>query len=172
MGLRLTMGGREHDDNGRYTEGYNAGFNQAMEEMRRRSRGESMDDVQGRQIGFTPYETEDRRRGRPRGEHSDMAEMLDMMHELKKGQESLKAGLASPVKKLDPRMDSLLETAVGVVDNPPSTWEPHMKRQDYLGIAKMEGKELLTALEAHKSAQDIRKELSHTIAALLQLAVY
>lgn len=183
MGLRMTMGGRKQDDSERYAEGYNNGFTHAMEEMRRRMLAhEPMEDaeemrrrmmahwpLENRQIGFIPYETEDRRRGRPRGEHEDMAEMMDMMRKLKESHESLKQGLASTVKKLDPRLVSLLETATSIAENPPSTWEPHIKRGDYLGIVKMEGKELMSALESHKSGKDMRKELSHTLAALMQL---
>lgn len=206
MNFRMTLGGNreeKHQGSEHYTEGYNAGYNNALEEMRRRSRGFAeplhnphnyevedrrgrrsrgewgtehmpMDDVhwplEQRQIGFVP-DVEDRRGRRGRGEYDENTEMLmQMMHELKAGQEQLKRGMTATAKKLDPHMEALLETATDVLENPPSTWESHMKRQDYLGIAKMEGKELLSALEAHKPVKEIRKELSHTLAALLMLA--
>lgn len=183
MNFRMKLGGGEkrHEESAHYTEGYNAGYNMAMDEMRRRTRGHddydeiesrrgrrsrsAMDDVhwplESRQIGFTGHD--DKRH------HDDMESLMRMMDDIKEGQERIKQGLAASTKKLDPHMDALLETATGVLDNPPSTWESYIKRQDYIGIAKMEGKELLAALEAHKPMKDIRKELSHTLAALLQL---
>lgn len=190
MNFRMKLGGddRPHD-NVHYTEGYNTGFAAAMDEMRRRTRSYADDHedienrrgrrargyveeydppasnkthwpIETRQIGF---DTEDRRT------RNDTEALMRMMDDLKEGQQHIMRGMAATVKKLDPRMEALLETAAGVLENPPSTWEPHMKRGDYLGIAKMEGKELLNALEAHKSEKDMRKELSHTLAALLQL---
>lgn len=173
MGLRMTMGGRREEEHPQYTEGYNAGYTHALDEMRRRrTRAEQhmpYDDVhwpveETRRMGYI----DDRRGRRSRAEHDD--EMLAMMHELKEGYEDLKRGMAS-AKKLDPHMEALLETATGVLESPPSTWEPYVKKRDYLGIAKMEGKELLAALEAHKPVKDIRKELSHTLAALMQLTI-
>lgn len=164
MHFRMTMGGREEPKQ-HYTEGYNAGYNNALEEMRRRTRGFD-DDYEARRR--TRAEMEPRRMG---FSHPDpMDELVDMLHDIKRGQEHLKQGFAAAAKKLDPHMEALLETATTVLDDPPSTWEPYVKRQDYFGIAKMEGKELLTALEEHKPVKDIRKELSHTLAALLQLA--
>lgn len=177
MNFRMPLGGGKQD-NQPYTEGYNAGYNSAVEEMRRRTR--SADDynatearrraeadihwpIEARRMGYVgePQQTD---------HHDDMRMMMNMLHEVKEGQEQLKRGMTSAVKKLDPHMEALLETATTVLDAPPSTWEPYVKRQDYFGIAKMEGKELLTALEEHKPVKDIRKELSHTLAALLQLA--
>lgn len=192
MNLRMTLGG-EHKEHHQYTEGYNAGFNMAMDEMRRRTRSysphEEWENRRGRPrgtyeehdmprddvrwpIGFAhEYPVEDRRGRRSRGEDDSRVDMLmDMMHDLKTEHEHLKRGMASSMKKLDPHMTALLETATSVMENPPSTWDAYMKREDYLGIAKMEGKELLTALEAHKPVKDIRKELSHTLAALMMLA--
>lgn len=191
MNLRMTLGGGEHKDSHRYTEGYNAGYNMAMDEMFRRTRSysphEEWENRRGRPrgayeghdmprddvhwpIGFAhEYPAEDRRRSR--GEDDSRVDMLmEMVADLKKGQDHLKQGMASSVKKLDPHMTALLETATSVMENPPSTWDAYMKRDDFLGIAKMEGKELLTALEAHKPVKDIRKELSHTLAALMMLA--
>lgn len=85
------------------------------------------------------------------------------------GHEEGLMGMAQSLKKIDPRLVGVLESAVGVLDNPPSTWAQYMHRKDFAGIAKMEGKELMTALEAHKPVSDIRKELTHTIAALFQM---
>lgn len=183
MNFRMKLGGDDKPhDNVHYTEGYNTGFAAAMDEMRRRTRSYADDHARGyveeydppadnrthwpvetRQIGF---DTEDRRT------RNDTETLMRMMDDLKEGQRHIMRGMAATSKKLDPRMEALLETAAGVLENPPSTWEPHMKRGDYLGIVKMEGKELLTALEAHKSEKDMRKELSHTLAALLQLTAH
>lgn len=201
MNFRMTLGGRhkdEHhheDESRRYAEGYNLGYNMAMDEMRRRTRSfhphEEWEDRRRRTRGFLPDEEWERhnphndvhwpigfahdyppegRRRRSRGEDDSRIEMLMDMVSAMKAEHDYKRGVASSVEKLDPRMAALFETAAGVLDNPPSTWDAYMKREDYLGIAKMEGKELLTALEAHKPVKDIRKELSHTLAALMMLA--
>lgn len=79
-------------------------------------------------------------------------------------------GMAKKLTKIDPRLVGVLESAMTVLENPPSTWAQYMHRKDYAGIAKMEGKELMTALEARKPISDIRKELTHTLAALFQMA--
>lgn len=200
LNLRMKLGGDHeggHHSEHHYTEGYNAGYNTALDEMRRRTRSylppshhDDHEDVESRRrrtrgeydghdmprddvhwpIGFAhEYPIEDRRR--TRGEEDARVDMLmDMVAGMKAEHEQLKRGLASSVQKLDPRLGALLETATGVMENPPSTWDAYVKRGDYLGIAKMEGKELLAALEAHKPLKDLRKELSHTLAALLTLA--
>lgn len=69
---------------------------------------------------------------------------------------------------LEPRLDAVLEDAVKVLKNTPETWKPYLKTHDYAGIVRMEGKELLQALEQGKSMKDVRKELMHTLAALFQ----
>ena len=179
MNFRMKLGG-DDKDNAHYTDGYNTGYAHAMDEMRRRTRSydepedrrgrrsRAEDDrywpIETRQIGFARHDGGD--------SHGDTAMLLDMMHELKESHESLKHGLASTVKKLDPRLIALLETAASVTENPPSTWEAHMKRGDYLGILRMEGKELMSALEAHKPEKEMRKELSHTLAALMELLTH
>lgn len=123
-----------------------------MDEMRRRSmRGD--DDMTDRHMG---YDT---------SEHMPM-EARGGMSGLKQGTQQL--GKAVP---LDPSMESVLEAATKVLDTPPATWVAYLHKKDYLGIAKMEGKELMQALEAKKPAKEIRKELIHTMAALMQLAV-
>lgn len=173
----------------RRTRGFAEPLHDDVESRRRRSRAEydghhmPTDGIrwttENRQIGFMPHhehdEVEDRRGRRGRAEYDEsvhpMDALMDMVSDLKKGQEHIKQGMASSMKKLDPRMEGLLETATTVLDNPPSTWQAYMKREDYLGIAKMEGKELIAALEAHKPIKDIRKELSHTLAALMQLVM-
>lgn len=83
--------------------------------------------------------------------------------------EHLEQGKAM-VKKIDPRLVGVLEDAVKVLQSPPQTWPAYLHRKDYAGIAEMEGKELLAALKEKKPVSDIRKELTHTIAALFKLA--
>lgn len=200
MNYRMTLGGsREEKPHGNdyYTEGYNAGYNNAVEEMRRRARSyaASKDDydapenrhrgrsqydndnihwpLDARQIGFTgvPPKQDSHyvpQQNRPQQHDDPMDKIMDMLQEVKQGQEHIKHGMAS-AKKLDPRLEGVLESATQVLENPPSTWSPYQHRKDFTGIAKMEGKELLAALEAKKPIQEIRKELTHTIAALFQL---
>lgn len=69
---------------------------------------------------------------------------------------------------VDP-MANVIEDAMGVMSTPPKTWEPYIQKKDWSGIAKMEVKELQRALEAGKSPVELKKELSHTIAALLKM---
>lgn len=76
-------------------------------------------------------------------------------------------GMASKI--IDPRLESILEDASKVMENPPHTWEAYLKRKQYDGIVRMEGKELMEALEEGKDAKDIKKELVHTIAALFMI---
>lgn len=122
--------------------------------------------VEARQIGFTGEPPHHDSHYIP--PYDPMNKIMDMLHDVKQGQEHIKKGMASAMK-LDPRLEGVLESAVSVMENPPSTWAQYQHRKDFIGIAKMEGKELLAALEARKPMQDIRKELTHTIAALFQL---
>lgn len=85
------------------------------------------------------------------------------------GGETMHHGMAA-VKELAPALEGVLEDSVKVLQSPPQTWPAYLHRKDYAGIVKMETKELLSALEAKKSVADMRKELTHTIAALFKLA--
>ncbi|MBD5585795.1 MAG: hypothetical protein HDQ88_11995 [Clostridia bacterium] len=158
------------------------------DDMRRRSR--SMQD---------DYDEPDMRRGRPRSMHEDYDEPdmrrgrrsrseYDMPMPWEKwgddeprkigfsahggmekmGKDVAEKGMAAS-KIIDPRLESILEDAVKVMENPPHTWEAYLKRKQYDGIARMEGKELMAALEEGKDAKDVKKELTHTIAALFML---
>lgn len=66
-------------------------------------------------------------------------------------------------------LPGVFEAAVDVIKSPPPTWPDYLKKSDYPGIVKMETGELLAALEEKKPLKDVRKELTHTVAALLQL---
>lgn len=147
----------------------------APEEMRRRTRGMMHEDEMAH---GDEYENEMRRGRRTRSEyepesnrqigydtfHTDATEMRGGMKGLKDGTHEM--GKSVP---LDPSMESVLESADALLKSPPPTWVAYLHKKDYLGIAKMEGKELMRALEAKKPAKEIRKELVHTMAALLQL---
>lgn len=74
------------------------------------------------------------------------------------------------VKKIDPALVGVLEDAVKVLQSPPQTWPAYLHRKDYAGIVDMEAKELLNAIKEKKPVSDMRKELTHTIAALFKLA--
>lgn len=76
-------------------------------------------------------------------------------------------GVASKI--IDPRLEAILEEAAKVMENPPHTWEAYLKHKQYDGIVRMEGKELIRALEEGKDAKDVRKELVHTIASMFFL---
>lgn len=86
-----------------------------------------------------------------------------------RGGGAVQHGMAA-VKELAPTLEGVLEDSVKVLQSPPQTWPAYLHRKDYAGIVKMETKELLNALEAKKSVADMRKELTHTIAALFKLA--
>lgn len=129
-----------------------------MEEMRRRRA--AMDDTYP-----VPY-------GEEREEHPHDARRIGFyapgMHgDYDAPQESAVQGMAKFLP-LDPRLDAVLEDATKVLKNVPETWKPYLKTHDYAGIVRMEGKELLQALEQGKSMKDVRKELMHTLAAMFQ----
>lgn len=81
----------------------------------------------------------------------------------------MEQGMAA-VKKIDPALVGVLEDAVKVLQDPPQTWPAYLHRKDYAGIVDMEAKELLNAIKEKKPVSDMRKELTHTIAALFKLA--
>lgn len=85
------------------------------------------------------------------------------------GSDAMQHGMAA-AKELAPALEGVLEDSVKVLQSPPQTWPAYLHRKDYVGIVKMETKELLNALEAKKPVVDMRKELTHTIAALFKLA--
>lgn len=101
---------------------------------------------------------------------NEMDEMRAEMHRLKKKVGELAGSGYASVKKLAPNLEGVLDDATKVIQNPPSTWPMYLQKHDYKGIAKMEGKELMAALESGKAPKDIRKELAHTVAALMLMA--
>lgn len=69
-------------------------------------------------------------------------------------------------------LPALLEDALAVLENPPDTWKPYAEKKDFGGVARMEFGELVKAVEQHKDAAGLKKELNHTAAALLQLCAH
>lgn len=130
--------------------------------------GDDDEDMEMRRRRSHYYPDEDRKRmGYVRDTHDDLrATLHDISHKLDK---ALEGGYAS-VKTLAPNLEGVLDDAAALLEDCPKTWEPYLKHKDYLGIAKMEGTELLRAIEAKKPKEAMRKELVHTVAALLQLA--
>lgn len=185
MGLTLRLGGKHHE----------YGDSHEEMEMRRRRRsamdyGDDYDDMEmrrRRRSEMYPWDTQDTHRPMPWGDTADEMEMrrrrrsemgFDVrpnewddirteMHHLKKKVDELAGSGYASVKKLAPNLEGVFEDATKIIQNPPSTWPMYLQRRDYKGIAKMEGKELMAALESGKGAKDIRKELVHTVAALL-----
>lgn len=138
------------------------------EEMEmRRMRRSAMD------FGDDCVEMEMRRRRNEMGfdtRQNEMDEMRAEIHRLKKKVGELAGSGYASVKKLAPNLEGVLDDATKVIQNPPSTWPMYLQKHDYKGIAKMEGKELMAALESGKAPKDIRKELVHTVAALMLMA--
>lgn len=138
------------------------------EEMEmRRMRRSAMD------FGDDYAEMELRRRRNEMGfdtRQNEMDEMRAEVHRLKKKVGELAGSGYASVKKLAPNLEGVLDDAAKVIQNPPPTWPMYLQKHDYKGIAKMEGKELMAALESGKAPKDIRKELVHTAAALMLMA--
>lgn len=150
-----------------YSDGYDDGRKDAEREMRRRVRSHweeepeerrrmhEEDSPEARQIGFDV--APDVRK-----------EMRMMMHEMREMHDHIMRKGSAATKTLAKPLEGVLEDATDIMENPPSTWKKHLEKGDLAGIVKMEGKELLDALEEGKSPHEIRKEFTHTIAALLQ----
>lgn len=69
-----------------------------------------------------------------------------------------------------PEIRGIMEDAIKVMRNPPSTWQPYLKTRNIGAIAHMEFGELLKAFEEHKSFNAIRKEVVHSLAAMFMYA--
>lgn len=79
------------------------------------------------------------------------------------------------VDELNPELVKKLEEvfteAVDIASNPPGTWEEYLRKKDFAGIVSMESKELLEALKQKKLPKEVKKELTHTLAAILRAGV-
>lgn len=155
------------------------------DEMRRRSRSyhEEHDEPdmrrRSRSCGSIGEYEEDRRGRRSRSEHDypmpwykwgDDEEHRKIGFSAHGGEHEAGHDVHGKASKIiDPRLEAILEEAAKVMENPPHTWEAYLKHKQYDGIVRMEGKELIHALEEGKDAKDVRKELVHTIASLFFL---
>lgn len=63
----------------------------------------------------------------------------------------------------------IVGAAVEVIGNPPDTWPSYLRGEDYIGIFRMEGNELIQAVEGGKPLRAVDRELTHTTAAMLLL---
>lgn len=138
-------------------------------EMRRRRARSEYDDYEPRRA--RSEDDPEMRRRRTRFEYDNYEpEMHDMPHMgyVKHAGEAMEKGYAS-TKELAPNMEGVLEDAAKILKEHPKTWLPYIKSHDLAGIARMEIKELVQALESGKTGKDLRKELVHAIAALFQL---
>lgn len=184
MGFRIPLGGRKDPvGNDEYKKGYNDGYQDSVDVAARLIDRARKEEARDRAAYWPPQEPESRRMGfggedtgdRGRGVYAPedifpVAMLMDKLGKLEEGQERIRHKISEATEKIDPRLAGILESANDVMDNPPSTWEHFLKNKDFAGIAKMEGEELVAALEARKPLRDIRKELTHTIAALFKMA--
>lgn len=92
--------------------------------------------------------------------HEDIYNLLKQMYNKYYKTKSLESQLA-------PQLKGVLEAAAYTVNHPPATWYHYITNHDTIGIARMEIGELVKALDEHKSSREIRKELVHSIAALM-----
>lgn len=187
--FRMMMGGREHEKENRvmqpgdtgddmemrrrrsaYSDGYDDGRKDAEREMRRRSsmrqdepesrrgaRSHEEEQPEARQIGFAVSPDE----------RKEMRMMLHEMHELHDRMEHMTRMGSASVKKLAKPLEGVLDDAAEIIKNPPATWDHYLEKDDIAGIVKTEGKELLGALDEGKAPGAVRKEFTHTMAALL-----
>lgn len=107
----------------------------------------------------------------------DPQRMMMRMHELEKEKKNLEQAMQRMpmVHELHPelieKLEKLFNEAVEVASNPPETWDEYLQKKDFASIVSMESKELLDELKQKKLPKEIKKELTHTIAALLRAGV-
>lgn len=70
--------------------------------------------------------------------------------------------------KLTEKLEELFSEAVEIAANPPDTWKDYLRKKDYAGIVGMESKELLDELKKNKLPKDLKKEITHTLAAIIR----
>lgn len=69
------------------------------------------------------------------------------------------------------KLESVFGEAVAIASDPPETWNKYIEKEDYAGIVGMESKELVDALKQKKLPKEVKKELTHTLAAILRAGV-
>ena len=81
------------------------------------------------------------------------------------------SGLMRPSRKLEEKLEGMMESAISVSMNPPDTWKPYLEGKDMVGLVEMESKELVGVLKKHAPAADIHREMVHTLAAMLRASL-
>lgn len=76
-----------------------------------------------------------------------------------------------PSRKLEEKLEGMMESAISVSMNPPDTWKPYLDGKDMVGLVEMESKELVGVLKKHAPAADIHREMVHTLAAMLRASL-
>lgn len=76
-----------------------------------------------------------------------------------------------PSRKLEEKLEGMMESAISVSMNPPDTWKPYLEGKDMVGLVEMESKELVGVLKKHAPAADIHREMVHTLAAMLRASL-
>ena len=172
MGWKFTMGSRKDPENRSYSWDNRGGSRGAMNTT-------EWDNpvTEGNHMGYiTPQETRNNNYYIRRGEDNDhVRSMMSDIHRMcsrmeqrmsdMEQRETMRDTLGG-VKDLTPAIPYALTEAMNVAKNPPETWKQYMENGDYKNIARMEVSELLNAMN---SGGNVKKEISHTIAALMKL---
>lgn len=105
---------------------------------------------------------------------SSYAEMCMKHGQLKERMKSMDPGYAEVVDKVAPLVGvieevfpKVMQKAEKVLANPPKTWDKYLEKGDIPAIIRMEGDEFMKVLEKADSVEDITKEATHTIAAVM-----
>ena len=73
-------------------------------------------------------------------------------------------------------LPQIFQDAVQVIENPPDTWPPYLKKQEYAVIYEMESKELLRAIQEYRAGEgtlsDVLREAEHALASAVQLKAH
>lgn len=102
--------------------------------------------------------------------YSEMRAQLGAVQEQMGEMMSALDGAVKPLLgKLEMASPALVEEATKILKQPPHTWGGYLMKKDYAGILNMELGELKKALDAKKPASELKKEMSHALAAMLKL---
>lgn len=81
------------------------------------------------------------------------------------------SGMMRPSRKLEEKLEGMMESAISVSMNPPDTWKSYLEGKDMVGLVEMESKELVGVLKKHAPAADVHREMVHTLAAMLRASL-
>lgn len=103
-------------------------------------------------------------------EYNEMRAQLGAVQERMGEMMSALDGAVKPLLgKLESVSPTLVDEASKILKQPPHTWGGYLMKKDYAGILNMELGELKKALDAKKPAGELKKEMSHALAAMLKL---